>query len=60
MLISSLQNQAIKNIVKLSKSKERREQQLFVIEGARELSLAQRAGYQIESVYLYPELFEKT
>ena len=60
MLISSLQNQAIKNIVKLSKSKERREQQLFVIEGARELSLAQRAGYRIESVYLYPELFEKT
>ena len=28
MLISSLQNQAVKNIVKLSKSRERREQQL--------------------------------
>lgn len=60
MLISSLQNQAVKNIVKLSKSRERREQQLFVIEGARELSLAQRAGYQIESAYLLPELFENS
>lgn len=60
MLISSLQNQAVKNIVKLSKSRERRAQQLFVIEGARELSLAQRAGYQIESLYLFPELIEKT
>lgn len=58
MLISSLQNPAIKNIVKLSKSRERRNQQLFIIEGARELSLARRAGYQIETVYYYPELFE--
>lgn len=60
MMITSLQNQAIKNIVKLSKSKERKEQGLFVVEGARELSLALQSGYQLVAVYLCRELFEKT
>lgn len=59
-MITSLQNPAIKNIVKLSKSKERKEQQLFVIEGARELSLALQSGYRPEAVYLCREMFEKT
>ncbi|WP_029906478.1 RNA methyltransferase [Prevotella sp. 10(H)] len=58
--ITSLQNTKIKNIVKLSKSKERKEQGLFVIEGAREFSLALTAGYTIDSVYVCPELFAKT
>jgi len=58
--ISSLQNPRIKNIVKLSKSKERKEQGLFIIEGARELSLALSADYEIDSIFLCPELFEKT
>lgn len=60
MLITSLQNPAIKNIVKLSKSKERREQQLFIIEGARELSLALQGGYQTQSVYVCRDMFEKS
>ncbi len=60
MLITSLQNPAIKNIVKLSKSKERREQQLFIIEGARELSLALHGDYQTQSVYVCREIFEKS
>lgn len=59
-MITSLQNPAVKNIVKLSKSKERKEQQLFVIEGARELSLALQSGYCPEAVYLCREMFEKT
>lgn len=59
-MITSLQNQAIKDIVKLSKSKERRERRLFVIEGARELSLALQSGYRIEAVYVCREMFEKT
>lgn len=58
--ITSLQNPRIKNIVKLSKSKERRVQNLFIIEGARELSLALAAGYEIDSVFVCPELFLKT
>lgn len=60
MLITSPQNQSIKNIVKLAKSKERKEQQLFVIEGARELSLALQSNYTIESAYVCREMFEKT
>ncbi|WP_165044160.1 RNA methyltransferase [Dysgonomonas sp. ZJ709] len=58
--ITSLQNPKIKNIVKLAKNKERHEQNLFIIEGARELSLALSAGYIIESAYVCPELFTKT
>lgn len=59
-MITSLQNPAIKNIVKLSKSKERDAQRLFVIEGARELSLALQGGYLPEAVYLCREMAEKT
>lgn len=59
--IVSLQNPKIKNIVKLSsKSKERKEQNLFLIEGARELSLALSANYIIDSVFVCSELFAKT
>ncbi len=60
-LISSLQNSRIKNIVRLSaKAAERREQKLFVVEGARELSLAISSGYTPESIFICPKLFEKT
>lgn len=59
-MITSLQNTAVKNIAKLSKSRERREQQLFVIEGARELSLALQSGYRIETVYLCREMFAQS
>lgn len=58
--ITSLQNSRIKNIVKLSKSRERQEQNLFFFEGAREMSLALVSGYEIDSVFVCPELFDKT
>lgn len=58
--ISSLQNPKIKNIAKLSKNKERKQQGLFMIEGARELSLALTADYEIDSVFICPELFDKS
>lgn len=57
MTITSLQNNAIKNIVKLGKNRERQQQGLFIIEGARELSLALRANYVVESVYVCRDLF---
>ena len=57
MLISSLQNPSVKNLVKLNKARERRDQNLFVIEGARELSLALAGDYSIEEVYVCEELF---
>jgi rRNA methylases len=59
--ISSLQNSRIKNIQKLAtKSRERKAQNLFIIEGARELSLALAGSYVMQSVFLCPELFIKT
>lgn len=59
-LITSLQNTKIKNIVKLSKAKERKAQGLFILEGARELSLAQSANYDVDSIFICPDLFIKT
>jgi len=57
-IIVSLQNNRIKNILRLiEKSRERREQELFVIEGARELSLAQSGNYVLDSVFVCPTLF---
>ncbi|MDR1633314.1 MAG: RNA methyltransferase [Dysgonamonadaceae bacterium] len=59
--IVSAQNSRIKNIQKLSaKSKERKTQGLFVIEGAREISLALAGSYNLDSVFYCPELFTGT
>ncbi|MDU1904235.1 MAG: RNA methyltransferase [Dysgonomonas sp.] len=58
--ISSLQNPRIKNIVKLGKAKERKAQNLFIQEGARELSLALSSGYFIDSIFVCPELFSRS
>ena len=59
--IQSLQNSRIKNVQKLfAKSRERKEQNLFVIEGARELSLALAGSYSLDSVFICPELFSNT
>lgn len=49
--IESLVNPRIKNIVKLRESsRERKEQGLFLIEGHREISLAQKGGVEIEAL----------
>ena len=60
MLISSLQNSSVKNIVKLTKARERKAQNVFVIEGARELSLALAGDYSIKELYVCRELFESS
>jgi len=57
-LITSSQNPKIKNILALEKARERTRQNLFVIEGTKELSLAIAGGYQIESVFFCPEIIE--
>lgn len=50
--IISLQNSQIKNILKLQeKSRERKKQELFVIEGKREIELAIKGGYSIASLF---------
>ncbi len=55
--ISSIQNPAVKQILALKeKARERRKQGLFVIEGQREIELAIKADYQLETVYYSPDI----
>jgi RNA methyltransferase, TrmH family len=58
--ISSLQNPRIKQIVQLSKSRERKEQGLIVVEGAREIGLALNAGYIPEVLYVCHSIYQKS
>jgi len=57
-IITSAQNPKIKNILALEKPRERKNQNLFVIEGTKELSLAVQGGYKITSVFFCPEIIE--
>lgn len=58
--ITSTQNVFIKNLVKLQeKSRERKKQQLFIVEGKREISLAIAANYEFESVLFYKDIITK-
>ena len=51
--ITSSQNTLIKQLVLLKdKSRERKKMGLFLIEGKREISLALKGGYQLETVLL--------
>lgn len=55
--ITSVQNPKIKNIVKLQqKSSERRKQNLVVIEGMREISLAIKSGIQFKTLFICPNI----
>ena len=57
--IQSLQNPLIKNILKLQeKSRERKKQQLFIIEGKREVELAFKSDFEIESLLFISKKIE--
>ena len=56
--ITSAQNPKIKNLLLLQeKSKARREQGLFVVEGRRELEHCLEAGFTVRTVFVCPEIF---
>jgi len=56
--IISIQNPLIKQLTQLKeKSRERKKTGLFLIEGIREVSLALKGGYELETILFYPELF---
>jgi len=58
--ISSPQNAYIKQLVQLKdKSRERKKSGLFLIEGVREISLAIKGDYQLETILFYQELFSE-
>ena len=57
--ITSAQNPKIKNLLLLQeKSKARKEQGLFVVEGRRELEHCLEAGFTVKSVFICPEIID--
>ena len=55
--ITSIQNPLIKSLVHLQeKAKARKQSGTFLIEGQREIALALKGGYKLETVLFYPEL----
>lgn len=58
--ISSIQNPFIKELFQLKeKSRERKKSGMFLIEGEREISLAHKGNYDIETVLYWPELYSE-
>lgn len=53
-LIQSAQNPKIKLLYQLHKSRARKQHQLILIEGKKEVSLALQAGIEPESIFFYP------
>jgi RNA methyltransferase, TrmH family len=56
MLITSLQNPRVKQVVKLRERRERERERCLLVEGQAELALALASGAQPQTVYLCPEL----
>jgi len=56
--ITSLQNDKIKNLVRLQKSSERKSQNLILFEGWREIRQAIAKGFQIETLYISEDRME--
>lgn len=56
--ITSSQNQYIKHLLQLKeKSRERKKTGFFLIEGVREITLALKGGYELQTILFYPDLF---
>lgn len=59
-VIKSIQNPFIRQLVQLKdKSRERKKTGTFLIEGEREISLALKGGYELETILFYPDLFSE-
>lgn len=58
MLITSFGNPKIKEVVKLKKAGQRREHDLILIEGRREITLAMGSGIKIEELFCCEELLK--
>src|SRR6478736_8186391 len=54
--ITSTQNPKVKSLMALEKPRERKKQQLFIIEGKREIELAVEAGYKIGNIFFCDEI----
>lgn len=54
--ITSTQNPKVKSLLALEKPRERRKQQLFIVEGKKEIGLALEAGYRIGNIFFCDEI----
>jgi len=54
--ITSQQNPKIKNVLALEKARERNQQNVFILEGIKELSLALEGKYVISTVFFCPQI----
>ncbi len=60
MILESIHNPRIKNIVSLlQKSKTRKKQKVFVVEGIKEMELALQSHFELVEVYFSPEIFKE-
>lgn len=57
-MITSKSNPKIKNVVKLQKSSERREQNRIIIEGRREIERATACGFIVDTLFVCEELLK--
>ncbi len=58
--ISSLQNKAVKHLLQLQeKSRNRRKENVFIVEGSREINLALAANYHLQQLYFCPDLIDQ-
>ena len=58
--ISSIQNPVIKRLFQLQeKSRTRRKEGVFIVEGVREIQLAIKGGFKIEEIYYCEDLFSE-
>ena len=55
--IASTQNPKVKNTILLQKPRERRKQNLFLVEGRKEVARAIRAGYTFKRLFICKELY---
>jgi RNA methyltransferase, TrmH family len=58
-LITSTQNPKIKSLLALEKPRERRKQQLFIVEGAKEVRMAMEVGYRMGNIFFCEEILDK-
>jgi RNA methyltransferase, TrmH family len=56
MKIISFQNEKFKNILKLKKNRQRKKQDLIIIEGRKEIESALEAGWDLEDFFYCPDL----
>ena len=56
-VITSTHNPKVKSLLALEKSRERRRQQLFIVEGKKEIGMALQAGYKIGNLFYCVDIF---